>query len=486
MQDMMILINLDSPSSRSIAEKLRVSGYFCLVQPAGATPEEFLSEEVRGILLCGPAVGQPCEIPNLEKYLQTGLPILALGDAALSLCCSLDGTLSADTDMAGSVPVHFDPEDPLLAGVKDSDRYLPAARWLSLSPQIRGVASSAGRVLGFRMAERPVYGFAFQIESNDPDGMQLLNRFGAEICRCEPWWSDRALIDRAVEEIRLAAEDGMGVCAISGGVDSAVCAKLGSLALGERMHCLFVDTGLLREGEAEDVMENLGRIAGLQVTRVEARGEFIQALENVSDAGEKQRIVYALLRAHLRHWVSQHPDVRVILQGTNYSDTFGKNVSLDTELPSARVRLLEPLRCLFKDEIRQIGEILGLPESICRRQPFPSSGLALRIIPMVTEERLRQLGTADRILREEIEGGGYNKRLWQYYAMLYEDSLPEDGGLMVILRAIQAQERGAVAARLPADLTERITQRILREIPEVRRVLYDLTPSKTYGQMEWA
>ncbi len=484
--DMLLLINLDIPASRSVARKLRGEGFFCLVMPAGSRPEDFPETGVKGLVFCGGSTGEPAVIPCLETYLALGLPVLALGDAALTLCEHFGGSLAAPGDKAASVAVRFSGTVLSREGLGESDRYLTHPRYMVPSARMEPVATAEGGVLGFRTVDGSIYAMAFQVENNDPDGLQLLVSYGRNLCGCEAWWSQRAFVDTAVREIREAAEGGDGLCAISGGVDSAACAALGQLALGERMHCVFVDTGLMREGEPEDVMENLAGIAGLHVIRVDAREEFIRALEGVREREQKERIIYSRLRAHLRHAVSQLPDVRVILQSTNYSDTFGRRVELNPELPSAGIRMLEPLRYLFKDEIRRVAESLNLPESVCRRQPFPSGGLALRIMPLVTEERLRQLGTADRILREEIEGGGYNKRLWQYYAMLVEDPIPGDEGMVVVIRAIQSAQGGAVAARLPSDVIERVTERVLTDIPQVRRVFYDLTPSKSYGRVEWS
>ncbi len=485
MRELLSLINFDNQTSRSVARKLRAEGYFCLVGAADSSAEQSLDGEIKGLVLCGGSTGQPIAIPNLPDYLSSGLPLLALGDAALTLCRYWNGETAPFSDQPQAVQIAFDRNDPLVGKIDQSERYLPAPTEMRPGSNCRVIATCNDHVLGIASAESPVFALAFQVENNDPDGAYILVQFADQICRCTPWWSESAYIDMAVEEIRMAAEGGDGLCAISGGIDSAVCAALGAKALGDRMYCLFVDTGLLRIGEADDAIRNIQTIPGLRVLRVDAREEFLQALEGVSDPAEKQLIVYSRLRAHMRHQVSQMENVRVILQGTNYSDVFGRNISLKTELPSARVRLLEPVRYLFKDEIRRIGEALGLPESLCHRQPFPSAGLAQRIYSAITAERLRILGEADQILREEIEGGGYNKRLWQYYAMMADDPIPGDNGYIVLLRAVQAMESGAVSARLPADVVERIASRILKSEPQVRRVLYDLTPSHTYGRVEW-
>lgn len=487
MGDMLLLVNLDNPASRAVARKLRGEGYFCLL----VSPEDFaqqpVPEEARGLVLCGGSTGTPGGLAEADPYISAGLPLLAFGDAALALCQRLGGSIVSLGETARSVRVSYSQQEGLLEGIEEGDRYLTHPVCVNLPENARPVAwTSEGGVIGFAMNSAPVYGFAFQVESNDPEGVGLLRAFAGKTCGCSAWWNYDAFIDRAIDAIRGAAEGGEGICAISGGVDSAVCAALGTLALGDKMHCVFVDTGLLREGEADDIMVTLGKEANLQIRRIDAREDFLEALRDVRDPGEKEKIIYSRLRAHLRHEVSGMPEVRLILQGTNYSDVFGSGLNLRTELTGARVRLLEPVRSLFKDEIRKVAQALRLPDSVCRRQPFPSSGLALRLYPTVTEERLGWLATADRIVREEIEGPGLSRKLWQYYASLYENPIDPAGGMIVTVRAVQAQERGAVAARLPNDVLERITERVMAEIPAVIRVYYDMTPSRTYNRMEWS
>jgi len=260
-------------------------------------------------------------------------------------------------------------------------------------------------------------------------------------------------------------------------VDSGVTALLGYLALGQKLHCIFVDTGFLRQGEADEVMDAFQTQLGLNVRRVDARAEFLLALKAVSDPGEKERIIRSLLREILRREADALPNVKLILRGTNYADTIAPE---DASAPDA-IPVIEPVRELFKDEIRHVGESLGMPPIITGRQPFPGSGLATRIMATITAERLDILRTADAIFRREIEAAGLQKRLWQYYAALSVSPLP-GGGLIMVLRAVQPSEGGAgLPARLPFDLLERVTADITRECPDVQRVFYDCTPSRSYA-----
>ncbi|MBR6029559.1 MAG: hypothetical protein IKP40_10800 [Clostridia bacterium] len=485
MNDLIALVNLDETSCRFTARKLRGERVYCVILPAGATLAEVRETEARGVIVCGGAMGEAPECPLISELVSAPeLPLLAMGDAALTLCVALGGSLSADKAGQAVAQVRFAGDSPILRDVEDGERLLRCRRGFEL-PGEGLLCMDAEGPLGFRRGS--LYGFAFQNEQNDPDGTQLLLNFSTAICGCSAWWDGPEIVHRAVEEIRLAAGDGEALCLISGGVDSTVCAMLGKIALGDRLTCLLIDTGLMREGEADEVVRLFEEDLGISVRRISAHSEFMDALDGVTGTRDKVRTVFAILRALTRHEVSDRAEVRLVLQGTNYSDLLGSDPPADLELTGVRVRLLEPLRDLFKDEVRRIGaEVLHLPESVAQRQPFPGAGLALRVLGAVTPERLSIERQADAIFCQEVEDSGVGKKLWQYYTVL---DAPDDGaenGSTVILRAIQVTgQSAALAARLPSDLLERVTGRILSGIPGVRNVVYDLTPSTSYARMEW-
>jgi GMP synthase (glutamine-hydrolysing) len=415
----------------------------------------------------------------MTDYLQMGLPMLCLGDAALTLCTAIGGKLVAAE--GGIITVEYAPADDLFDGVEDGERYLPNLCAMTISADQGDVCATVDdAVIGIRVRQRNVWGIALPLERNDPSTTRLLVNFCRDKCGCTLWWSERAFIERAKAAILEAAGDNEAICALSGGVDSGVSALLGHLALGQRLHCIFVDTGLLREGEVEEVMSACQLQVGLKVRRVDARAEFLLALQGVTDPDEKERIIRSLLREVLRREAEALPGVKLLLRGTNYADEVSPEDA--AALPTG-LQVIEPVKELFKDEIRHVGESLGLPASITGRQPFPGSGLASRIMTSVTAERLAILRTADAIFRREIETLGLQKRLWQYFAALTLSPLP-DGGIMVILRAVQAAEGGSgMPARLPSDLLERVTAEIMQACPDVQRVFYDCTPSRTYAQL---
>ena len=480
MQDFVMLVNLDDGICHALARRLRAENIYCRIMAASATADDVLQSQARGVILASGCTGRPADFPQMMDYLQAGLPMLCLGDAALTLCTALGGELSGEME-GGIVTVNLDQSDSLFEGVEDGERYLPAFRAMQFSESQGAVCAAVeDAALGLRVRQRDVWGLAFPLERNDPATVQLLGNFCIDKCGCTRWWTRQAFIERAQAAIIEAAGEGEALCALSGGVDSGVCAMLGHLALGQRLHCIFVDTGLLREGEAEEVMDACQVQLGLPVRRVDARAEFLLALKGVTDPGEKERIISALLREILRREAAALPGVRLILRGTNYADTpMTEGV---TGLP-AGLEVIEPVRELFKDEIRHLGETLGMPASMITRQPFPGSGLASRIMAAVTAERLELTRKADLIFRNEIEAANLHKRLWQYYAALALSPLP-GGGLIVILRAVQASEGGAgLPARLPGDLLERVTAQIAKECHDVQRVFYDCTPSRSYAMV---
>lgn len=484
MRDMVVLINLDNNASCTLAKQLRSEQVYCKVLPASTTLEQLLEQEALGVILSGGSTGQPAPVPLLEGLLAQRMPILALGDTALTLCKQLGGELSGMAGVNTVREVNFTGSDSLLHDVQSGERYLPVCRYMQMPDgSVTTLAADSDGVLGFRVAGQPIYALAFQPELHDPDALQLIVNFCHHICGCTAWWSNRAFIDRALEEIERIADGGEALCALSGGIDSAVCAMLGNLALGHRLHCIFIDTGLLRQDESDQVMNCFQNEMGLNIKRINAAPEMLELLKGVVGTENKQRTVFAMLRAILRREAAQLPGVRLILQGTNFADTLDSEQPVQLGAAESHIRMVEPVRELFKDEIRSVGATLQLPDTLCQRQPFPASGLALRVMADVSEEKLAILRAADAIFCREIEAAGLHKRLFQYYASLCDNPIPDEGAL-VVLRAVQVVGGGesAVASRLPYDLMERVTERIRKQVPGVRRVMYDLTPSQSFSQ----
>ena len=484
MRDMVLILNFDDISSRAIARALRAERVYCKIMPGGVTREEVARQEPLGLILAGGVSGSVSGA--LDGQLADGTwPILAMGDTAALLCRALGGD-ALETAICNRIGTVSFARSPVTEGMEDCERMLHSVRRLRLPECASPLAESEGETVGFMHSVLPIYGLQFTLESNDTDGMQLLLGFALRVCGCSRWWDAEAFVSRAVEEIRRVVGDGRAICTMTGGLNSGVSAMLAHQALGDRLQCIFVDTGLMRENEGARFLAFYRDRMGLNIEHVQAQDQFIGALKGVADPAEKRRIIGGVLQRILGETMERLGSFSVIIRSRTCTDIMNgvddrSRPGLQADLPN-----VEPLRELFKDEVRHIGEYMEMPSEVISRQPFPGSGLALRILGEVTPARLQTLRAADQIFAQEVAASGQAKRLWQHFAVL--SAMPEDDTHAVIaLRAVQASDSAqqAYAARLPYDLLERVCERILRERPEIVRVVYDLSPSSRYGGVEW-
>ena len=369
----------------------------------------------------------------------------------------------------------------------------------------RVVASSPNTpVAAFESRERGLYGVQFHPEVvHTPHGMSVLKNFLYEIADAPPAWTPAAVIEEQVERIRAQVGRERVLCALSGGVDSAVAALLVHKAVGDQLTCVFVDHGMLRKNEALQVVETFGDHFHVPLVHVQAEDRFLDLLEGVEDPEQKRKIIGREFIRVFEDEARKLGDVRWLVQGTLYSDviesggTEGVAATIKSHhnvggLPDdMKMKLVEPLRLLFKDEVRRVGEELGMPERMVWRQPFPGPGLAIRIIGDVTRERLEILRDADSVLQEEVRRAGLYRDLWQSFAVLPAiRSVGVQGdertyGYPIVIRAVTSDDAmTADWARLPYDLLETISARIVNEIVGVNRVVLDIT-SKPPATIEW-
>jgi GMP synthase (glutamine-hydrolysing) len=350
--------------------------------------------------------------------------------------------------------------------------------------------------------ERGLYGVQFHPEvGHTPRGNEILRRFLYDVCGAAPTWTSHSIIESQVEAIRAQVGDERVICGLSGGVDSAVAAALVHEAIGDRLTCVFVDHGLLRAGEAEQVEETFRSHFEVDLIHVKAEDRFLDGLAGVIDPEEKRKVIGETFIRVFEEAVESVGEARFLVQGTLYPDVIESGsasaATIKTHhnvggLPEDMAfELVEPLRDLFKDEVRAVGEELGLPEDIVWRQPFPGPGLAVRIIGEVTRERLDLLRAADQIVTEEIRRAGLYRDIWQAFAVLSTVrtvGVQGDGrtyAYPLVVRAVTSEDAmTADWARLPYEVLERISSRVINEVPGINRVAYDIS-SKPPATIEW-
>src|SRR5574338_1208043 len=511
-RDRILILDFGSQFTQLIARRVRDQAVYCEVHPGTLGADAAARFRPAGVILSGgPASVLEAGAPALDPgVLELGVPVLGICYGLQLLAHQLGGLVepAAEREYGRSL-LKVVREDPLFGGLPGgAERTVWMShgdRVLRLPPGFAVLAASDNSPFAaVRHESRPLYGMQFHPEVvHTEGGAELLRNFVRGVCGCAGSWTMESFIDEAVAAVRARVGEGRAVCGLSGGVDSAVAAALVHRAIGDRLTCLFVDHGLLREGEREQVEAEFREHQGIRLVCVDARRRFLAALRGVEDPEKKRRIIGHLFVEVFEEEAAKLGAVHFLVQGTLYPDVIesvsvrGPSATIKTHhnvggLPERmRLRLVEPLRELFKDEVREVGRRLGLPEAIVGRHPFPGPGLAIRILGEVTPERLALLRRADAILIEELRRAGLYDSVWQAFAVL----LPvRSVGVMgdartyenvVALRCVSSEDAmTADWSRLPHDILARISSRITNEVKGINRVVYDVS-SKPPATIEW-
>jgi GMP synthase (glutamine-hydrolysing) len=509
MRETILVLDFGSQYTQLIARRIRELGVYSEIKPYSTPLEEIEKTEPKALILSGgPASVWDDNSPTTDRMLfELGIPILGIC-YGMQLTAQLLGGVVERSNMREFGPATLKILDgfDLLSGIPDkSDVWMSHSdRVLKLPPGFVSIAESENSpAAAIKNREMRIYGTQFHPEvAHTKFGKEILSNFLFKIAKCKGTWTPRSFVETAIKDIREKAGDSTIICGLSGGVDSAVAAVILQRAIWDKLLCIFVDTGLLRENEAREVTD-MFKDMGLNLVSIDASERFLTKLRGVTDPEKKRKIIGEEFVNVFEMEASKIKDARFLAQGTLYPDVIE---SVSVKGPSATIKshhnvgglpekmnlkLIEPLRELFKDEVRAVGRELGVPDEILGRHPFPGPGLSIRIIGEIEKERLEIIRQADRIFIEEIRKGGVYNDIWQAFAVFVP---VKTVGVMgdertyenvIALRAVTSHDGMTASwARIPYELLEKISVRIINEVRGVNRVVYDIS-TKPPSTIEW-
>jgi GMP synthase (glutamine-hydrolysing) len=503
-----LVVDFGAQYAQLIARRVRECKVYSEIVPHRITVEEIKAKNPKGLILSGGLASVYVQKAPFcdKKIFELGIPILGICYGMQLMTHLLGGEVEhtktseyGKTDLTAYSGSLLFENLPLKQAVwmshRDSVKVAPSGFLTTANTKTTPVAAMEDR-------EHNLYGVQFHPEvAHTPFGMDILKNFLYNACNCAPTWTMVSIIEKSIEDIRKEVGENKIICGLSGGVDSAVAALLVHKAIGDNLTCVFVDHGLLRKGEAEQVEETFKKHFKINLISVKAQDKFLEKLKGITNPEDKRKIIGETFIRTFESLARKMKDVQFLVQGTLYPDVIESGTRDAAKIKTHHnvggiplehdFKLIEPLRQLFKDEVRAVGEELGLPEEIVWRQPFPGPGLAIRIIGEVTKDRLEILREADAIVEEEVKRAGLYRKLWQSFAVL---PCIRTVGVMgdertyfypIVVRAVTSGDAmTADWARLPHEVIERMSSRIINEVPNVNRVVYDVS-SKPPSTIEW-
>lgn len=506
-----LVVDFGAQYAQLIARRVRELNVYSEIVPNEISASDIAERQPAAIILSGgPASVHVEGAPRLDPGIyELGIPILGICYGSQLIAHQLGGEVGRnETGEYGRTTLTIDPANPgslLGPGAPETQTvWMSHFDGITIAPDgFTACGSSPNAPIALlENDDRKIWGVQYHPEvGHTPNGMELLRRFLHELAGCEPTWTMESVIETSIDAIRAQVGPGRAICGLSGGVDSAVAAALVHRAIGSRLTCVYVDTGLMRLNESDQVVETFQRHQGIELIHVRAGERFLDRLAGVVEPEDKRKTIGELFIRVFEEASGGIEDADFLVQGTLYPDVIESGTSTAAKIKShhnvgglpedLEFKLVEPLRNLFKDEVRKVGSELGLPDEIVWRQPFPGPGLGVRIIGEVTAEKVAVLQQADAIVRAEIAAAGLEREIWQAFAVLPDIKTV---GVMgdertyahpIIIRAVTSDDAmTADWARLPYDLLETMSNRIINEVDGVNRVAYDVT-SKPPGTIEW-
>ena len=509
-ENKVLVLDFGGQYSQLIARRIREFNVYSMILPYNTDIEKIKEVDPAAIIFSGgpnSVIGE--DSPKIDrKIYKLGIPILGICYGMQLMASQLPGgkVTKAEQGEYGKAKINILKDEGLFNDIENKSQVW-MSHWDRVEKIPDGFEITANTEItpsaAMQNVEKDFYGVQFHPEVvHTVEGKNIIHNFLFKISKLKADWNMADYINEELDEIRSQVGDSKVICGLSGGVDSSVASALVYRAIKDNLTCIFVDHGLLRKGEAEQVRRTFSEEFNIPLIYVDARDRFLNKLEGISDPEEKRKIIGNEFIRVFEEEAGKLEDAEYLVQGTIYSDVIESGGADEAAtikshhnvggLPeNMNFKLVEPLRFLFKDEVRKIGEVLGLPDEIVWRQPFPGPGLAIRIIGAVNENKLSILREADAIVREEIKEAGMQREIWQSFAVLPDlRSVGVMGdertyGYPIILRAVNSDDAmTADWVRLPYELLERISSRIVNEVNSVNRVVYDIT-SKPPGTIEW-
>lgn len=509
---MILILDFGSQYTQLIARRIREQSVYCEIQPCTIDLAAIQSFKPEGIILSGGPSSVLGELsPTVDKAVFSwGIPILGICYGQQLIASLLGGKVqSSEHSEYGRTEIQFEKNSPFFADIPDQE---PLTVWMSHGDLVTEApagfqvlaTSTNSPFAAIADPEKKIYGIQFHPEVTHTDyGIQILKNFTFNICKCEANWDMAAFLETKTNEIKAQVGEEKVICGLSGGVDSSVVAVMLHKAIGDRLTCVFVNNGLLRKGEAERVVELFSRHYKINLVHVDATDTFLTKLKDISDPELKRKIIGNEFIQIFEQEAAKLKDIKFLAQGTLYPDVIesesfkGPSAVIKSHhnvggLPeNMKMSLVEPLRELFKDEVRELGKALGVDEELIHRHPFPGPGLGIRILGEISREKIAVLQEADYIVMQEIKAAGWYRKVWQSFAVL----LPiKSVGVMgdartydwtIAIRCVNSTDAmTADWVPLPYELLGRISNRIINEVKKINRVVYDIT-SKPPGTIEW-